>query len=261
MRQRVLLLGGLVVLVFLAGCSFGGGEIPEEELTGEAEYDWDTDANASFTLHDSERFSFASETYAAVITVRNQSTLQVYRESALQGENSLQIEALQFRFTNGTVVNATHQNLTAIQRSDDTEIRLPARNGTVGYTTAREGKRWSTPVFVDGPHQVTLPAGARVGVPLLSRTIPRGYDTTVADDRMTIRWEEPERDQVLVRFYLVRDLYLLGGVIGLATLAATVGVLYYVRVIREARKKREEIGLDVDMEDDDFGDDPPPGMR
>jgi hypothetical protein len=261
MRQRTLALCGLVALVFLAGCSFGGGEIPEDELTGEAEYDWDTNASASFTLHDSERFSFSSETYAAVIRIDNRSSLGVYRETALQGDSSIQIEALQFRFTNGTVVNATHSNLTAIERSGETEIRFPADNGTVGYTTVRDGKRWSTPAFVDGAHEVTLPAGGRVGIPLLSRTIPGGYETSVTDDRMTIRWAEVDRDQLLVRFYLVRDLYLLGAVVAVAGVVGTVGLLYYLRAIRDARKKREEVGLDVDMEDDDFGDDPPPGMR
>jgi hypothetical protein len=261
MRQRTLALCGLAVLVFLAGCSFGGGEIPEDELTGEAEYDWDTNASASFTLHDSERFSFSSETYAAVIRIDNQSSLGVYSETALQGDSSIQIEALQFQFTNGTVVNATHQNLTAIEGSGETEIRLPAANGTVGYTTARDGKRWSTPVFVDSAHQVTLPAGGRVGIPLLSRTRPGGYETSVTDNRMTIQWEEVDRNQMLVRFYLVRDIYLLGGVVAIAGMVGAGGLLYYLRAIRAAKKKREDVGLDIEMEDDEFDDGPPPGMR
>jgi hypothetical protein len=41
-----------------------------------------------------------------------------------------------------------------------------------------------------------------------------------------------------------------------------VGGLYYYRQIRSLRQQREEIGLDVETEDDDLGDDgPPPGMR
>lgn len=261
MRRRALIVGGLVVLVFLAGCSFGGGEIPEDELTGEADYDWDTNASAAYTLQDAERFSFSSETYAAVVQVENQSTLSVYRDTLIQGETSIQIEALQFRFQNDTVVNATHPNLTAIERSDETEIQLPADNGSVGYTSVRDGKRWAAPAVVDGPHEVTLPDGGRVGIPLLSRTLPGGHETSVEDNRMTIRWDEVDRNILLVRFYLVRDLYLLGGIAGFATLLAVGGVLYYLRQIRQAREKREEVGLDVDMDDDDVGDGPPPGMR
>jgi len=261
MRRRVLALCGLALLVFLAGCSFGGGEIPEDELTGEADYDWETDANASFTLQDSERFSFASETYAAVIDVGNQSSLGVYQVGTIQGESAIQIEALQFRYPNGTVVNATHGNLTAVQGSDSTELRLPAANGTVGYTSARDGKRWVTPAYVDGEYEVTLPAGGRVGLPLLSRAVPGGYETSVADNRMTVRWDDPDRDQVVVRYYLVQDLYLLGGIAGFAAVVALGGLLYYYRSIRAARQKREDVGLDVEMDDDEFGDDPPPGMR
>lgn len=261
MRRRLLALCGLALLVFLAGCFGGGGEIPEDELTGEADYNWETDANASFTLQDSERFSFASETYAAVIDVQNQSSLEVFSVSTIQGESALQIEALQFRYRNGTVVNATHQNLTAVRGSDNTEIRLPADNGTVGYTTSREGKRWVTQRYVDGPHEVTLPPGGRVGIPLLSRTVPGGRETSVSDNRMTIQWEDPGTDRLVVRYYLVQDILLLGGIAGLAAIVALGGVLYYYQTIRKARQKREEVGLDVEVDDDEFGDDPPPGMR
>jgi hypothetical protein len=39
----------------------------------------------------------------------------------------------------------------------------------------------------------------------------------------------------------------------------TGGALYYYLQIRETVKRREEVGLDIDIEDDD-GRDPPPGM-
>lgn len=262
MRQRTIALCGLVALVFLAGCSFGGGEIPEDELTGEAEYDWETNQSASFTLQDPERFSFSSETYAAVIEIKNESSLAVYQETALRGDNSIQIEALRFRFTNGTVVNATHSNLTAIERSGETELEFPADNGTVAYTSVREGKRWSTPAYVEGSYEVILPEGREVGIPLLSRTAPGGYETSTEDGQMVITWEEVDNDRILLRWYLVRDLYLLGGIVGVAAVIGLIGGIYYFSAIRRARKKREDVGLDVEMEDDDdFGDGPPPGMR
>jgi len=59
----------------------------------------------------------------------------------------------------------------------------------------------------------------------------------------------------------VQDLYLLGGVAGVAAIVALGGLLYYYRTIRAAQQEREEVGLDVEVDDDEFGDDPPPGMR
>jgi len=263
MKRRTLALCGLAALVFLSGCSFGGGgEIDEDELTERAEYEWDDNATASFTLQSSDTLSFSSATYKAVIDVTNRSTLPVFSERSLRGDTSIGIEALQFRFTNGTVVNATHANLTAIQESEETVIRMPATNGTVGFISGRSGKSWSTPVYVEGSHEVTLPASTRVGIPYLSRTDPGGYETSVEDDRMTIRWGELEDGSISIRYYLVRDLYLFGGLIAVALLAAVGGALYYVLQIRRAREKRKEVGLDVESEDDDLGGDgPPPGMR
>lgn len=263
MKRRTLVLCGLAALVFLSGCSFGGGgEIDEDELTEQAEYEWDDNATVTYTLQSSDTLSFSSATYKSVIDVTNQTTIEVFRERSFRGDASLGIEALQFRFTNGTVVNATHANLTAIQESEQTDIRLPARNGTVGFVAGRSGKSWSTPVYVEGTHRVILPSGTRVGIPFLSRTNPGGYETTVEDNRMTIRWEELEDGSISIRYYLVRDLYLFGGLIVLGLLAALGGALYYFRQIRQAREKRKEVGLDVETEDEDAGGDgPPPGMR
>jgi len=44
-----------------------------------------------------------------------------------------------------------------------------------------------------------------------------------------------------------------GSAIGIA------GAAYYAIQLRETRRKREEVGLDMDVEDDDR-DGPPPGM-
>lgn len=264
MKRRTLALCCLGVLVFLAGCPLGGGggEISEDDLTGEAEYDWDRNVTAAFTLQSSDVFSFSSATYAAVVEVTNQSTVSVHEDSTFRGDQSIGLGALRFRFVNGTVVNATHSNLTAVKQSGQTDIQLPADNGTVAFTSGRSGKTWSIPVFVEGSHQVTLPSGTRVGIPLLSEVSPDGYDSTTENNRMTLRWEELDGGSISVRYYLVRDLYLFGSLLGLAVLLAGGGVLYYVRQIRRARRKRQEVGIDVEMDDDDVGGDgPPPGMR
>nr|WP_274326221.1 DUF5803 family protein [Halosimplex aquaticum] len=49
---------------------------------------------------------------------------------------------------------------------------------------------------------------------------------------------------------------------GILTLVGIGGALYYLRQIRVLERRREEIGLDVETETDEFDDDgPPPGMR
>lgn len=269
MNRRLLALGALALLLTLSGCSVfgGGGEIDEGELTADAEYDWETNATATYTISESALLSLSSDNYQAVIEMRSNVTLDVHRQRTFRGDDSLSIRSLQFRFPNGTVVNATHANLTAVEKSDHTEIRLPAENGTVAYTAnwgggswGGYGRSWSTPTFVEGSHAVTLPDGGRVGIPFLSRVTPSEDRTTVADNRMTIYWEESGSGSIAVRYYLVRDVYILGTLIVIVTSIGVAGTVYYYRQIQRAKRMRKEVGFDI-QEDDEFGrDDPPPGM-
>lgn len=255
-RGRALL--AVALAVFLAGCGFfGGGEIDQAALTSEQEYDWESDSTVTVDL------GVSSNAYTAVVDVSERSSLGVYREDTFRGETSVPIEALQFQYTNGTVVNATHSGLTASEGSDETTIELPAENGSVAFTAPREGKSWASPAFVDGDYELRLPEGTRIGVWGLSRASPEADETVVEDDRMTLYWEGVDRgDPLSVRYYLVRDLYLFGAIGALAVSVGVGGLVYYYRQIRRAQSKREDVGLDIDVEDDDFGDDgPPPGMR
>ena len=271
MNRRALAVSALVLVVFLSGCTFwgSGGEIDEADLTQEATYNWETNATAAYNLSTTSLLSFSSDRYQAVIQVEEQDTLQVHRERTFRDDTSLEIESLQFRFTNGTVVNATHQNLTAVEESDYTEIRFPAENGSVGFTARWGESTWGSygrsfriPTFVEDSHEVTLPDGGRVGIPLLSRVTPGSDTETVTGDRLTLHWDDPDSSRLAVRYYQTRDLYVLGTLVGVASVVGIGGVAYYYRQIRRAQKKREDVGLDVDYEDDDFDQKgPPPGMR
>lgn len=270
MNRRGLALLALVVMVSLSGCSVfgGGGEIDEDELTEPATYDWETNATAAYTITEAALLSLSSDSYQAVIQVEEEDTLQVHRERTFRGDDAVSLRSLQFRFPNGTVVNATHANLTAIEESDYTEIHLPASNGTVAFTASwgasswgGYGRSWSTPTYVDGSYSITLPEGARVGIPFLSRVTPGDYESTVENDTMTLYWEEPDSSRIAVRYYLVRDLYILGTIVAIVSTVGFVGSVYYYRKIREARKLRQEVGFDIKTEDDDLDDNrPPPGM-
>jgi len=114
-RRRIIAVGSLALLIFLSGCTiFGGGEVSEEDLAADATYDWETDAMASYNVTTSSLLSFSSNEYQAVLTVDNQSSIEIYRQTLFRGERPISIESLQFQYENGTVITADeHENLTA----------------------------------------------------------------------------------------------------------------------------------------------------
>jgi hypothetical protein len=256
MNRRRLAVVALIVAVLLSGCSFfGGGEISEDSLLGDREYDWDTNVTASFDLDDS------SDSYTAIIKIEDRSTLEVYQKNRLRSNSPISINDLKFRFANGTVVNATHDGLTASRGSDQTKIELPADNGTVAFASSRNGKSWSTPAYVEGSYKVFLPAKTDVGIPLLSEVSPDAEKSETEDGRTVLHWDDiDEGNSISVRYYLIRDLYIFGTLLAVGISLAAGGITYYYRQIKRARKKREEVGLDVEDEDTDLDDGPPPGM-
>jgi len=268
-RNRLLAVGALFALVALSGCLGGGGEISEDKLTKDAEYDWETNVTASYDVTTTSLLSFSSNDYRAIISVENRSVLELSRSTLIRGDQSVSIRSLRFRYPNGTVVNATHENLTAVEQSDETEIRVPAANGTVAYsanwggTTGGLGgspRTWRVQTPVEGSHEVVMPEGARTDLPLFSLTSPGGHDTSIEDNRAHLRWDDLSSGTITVRYYLVRDLFLFGGLFAIAGLIGAGGAAYYYRGIQRARQKREEVGLDVEQDDDDSGDGPPPGV-
>jgi hypothetical protein len=255
MRRGWLALLGVAFLIALAGCGslLGPGEPDQEALQENKTYDWDTQANTSITL--------ARSNFTAVLTVSNKSEVRLYRVDGVGTDRPLQISALKFRYPNGTVLNAS--GIEVEKKTKRTVVTLPQEEGQVAFTSPRSGKRFATPVFVDGSFAMHLPPGARVGVPLLSQVSPSASERSVDDssDRMTLLWSSTERDSVLVRYYLERDLLIFGSLFAVLSGVAIGGALYYLRKIRRLERQREEIGLNVDTEDDEFDDGPPPGMQ
>ena len=77
--------------------------------------------------------------------------------------------------------------------------------------------------------------------------IPRGYDRTVgADGRVRLDWaaDDLNGDRIVVRYYLVRDLLLLGGLIAIASVVLVGGVAYFLLQLRTLRRRREEVAWD-----------------
>lgn len=249
MNRRLLALVSLVALLFLAGCSGFGSMTSEEGLEEEAEYDWDTDADGTIEITDGE--------YEAIYTVENQSTIRLYESTRYGDDNPIDVRAVQFRHPDGTVVGADEIEIE--ETRSEVYVHLPAEDGQFAFTSDSQSRNFATEAFVDGSYEVILPPGYRVDNFVLANVRPSGFETELVDDQVHIQWEEMDANAIAVRYYMERDVYLFGGLIVVASLGAAIAGAYVYRQMQELQRKREEAGLDVDIEDDDGG--PPPGMR
>lgn len=253
MNRRLLLgVAMLAVLAVTAGCAgplgSGGGNL-QQRLAESADYDWNTTRDVTVDVRSSE--------YTAVYAIENRSTLELHDYDSFGGEVPMKLSAVQFQYPNGTVVG--HERIDVEEKKHKTVVALPAEDGKFAYTAPAGGKTFNLPVFVEGTYRVTLPEGMRVGVFLLSDVRPRGYEATVEDGRTTIVWdEEVTANNVVVRYYLARDLTIFGGIVAVMAVVALVGLVYFVLQIRRLEERRKEMGLNVDTSDDSGGRKRPP---
>ena len=280
-RRLALGLLGVGLLAITAGCGglLGPGDPDPGDLTANETYDWNTDADADIRVN--------TENMTAVFAIENRTdglddtdpTFRFYGRGTLATEQPQQLTAVQFRYANGTEVvfervdgearsvvtyaNGTTARLPVlrVERTNDRAIvHLPTNaSGQLGVTLPKDGKQISLPGYVEGSYRVQLPESARVGVPLLSQVRPGATNRTVRNNQLTLSWEDVSAPNLTVRYYLQRDLLLFGGLVIGAIIIGVGGALYYYRQLRATQRKREEVGLDIDIEDDDR-DEPPPGM-
>ncbi|MCL7417405.1 MAG: DUF5803 family protein [Halalkalicoccus sp.] len=249
MNRRLLALVTLVSLVALAGCAGFGSTTSEEGLNEDANYDWDTDADATIEITGGE--------YEAVYTVENRSSIRLYESTRYGDDNPIDVRAVQFRYPNGTVVGM--DEIEVEETRSEVTVHLPAENGQLAFTSDTQSRNFATDTFVEGSYEVILPPGYRVDNFVLANVRPGGYETEIVDDQVHIRWDEMNASAIAVRYYLERDVYLFGGLILIASIGAAIAGAYVYRQIQDLKRTREEAGLDVDVEDDDRK--PPPGMR
>lgn len=278
-RAAALLLLG--VLAVTSGCTtlFGPGSPDPNELSADQEYRWNTSFDASIRVN--------KNNYTVVLDVANKTTgeapnesespggtIELYQRDALGTEQPLSLRAVKFRYPNGSTIafedgdpvlilpNGTERNTSALtveRTRKRTVVSLPAEEGKLAYTTPKNGKQVTTPTFVEGSYQVVIPEDTSVGIPLLARVRPGGATMTTIDNRVHIRWESIKGPSLVVRYYLERDILIFGSMVALLVTVGIGGTVYYLLQIRELVKRREEVGLDIDVSDDDSG--PPPGMR
>lgn len=285
MNRRLLFAAvGVALLAATAGCSsfLGPGEANPSELAANESYSWDQSADAYLEVNENN--------VTAVYRVANRTTgrlnatdptIEIYTRDTLGTEQPEDVSAVQFRYPNGTRVvfseredNATTvlvypngttadaSGLVTVERTQDrTVIGLPSNDtGQLGVTVPKNGKQVTTPAYVGGSYELVLPERGEVGVPLLGQVRPGTDDRRSIDGRVHLFWDAVTAESLVVRYYLGRDLLLFGAIAIGGSVIGIAGAAYYTMQLRETRRKREEVGLDVDVSDDDR-DDPPPGMR
>jgi hypothetical protein len=263
MNRRHLLPLALVGLTVLSGCAglFGSQPISDDRLDEEppAPYAWETDVDAHITVTENAKFQ--------AVYRPDGTTMELFRRDGFGGRNAIPVSAVRYRYPNGTVVTGTEVRARGgeIERSRErVSVVLPADappgEGQLAFTSSSTPKRFSLPTFVNGSYAVVLPPNRRVEVFPFGKVDPGGYEVETVGDRRVIRWASVEADAVSVQFYLQRDLLIFGAAAAGLLVVGAAGALYYRRRIEALRRQREELGLDVDTGDDEFRDDPPPGM-
>ena len=262
MNRRLLLPLALVLIALTAGCSaFGPGDLSSETIDGPPadEYAWDANATAHVDV-------LTNSTFTAVYEL-NQREVKLYRNDGFGGRTPLSVEAIRYRYPNGTVVNGTTVEARggAIDRNRKVvTVNVPGdapAGGQLAFTADSTPKRFALPVFLEGSYEVVLPADRKIDFPVFGTVRPGGYEATLGEDGRThIRWNEVTARSIVVQFYLQRDLYIFAAIAAGLAVVGIGGVLYYRRQIDRLKEQRQEMGLDVEVDDDEFDSGPPPGM-
>jgi hypothetical protein len=267
--NRRLVLGCLAVaaMALTAGCfGLGGGSVSDERLDEEpaAPYVWNASTDVYIEVTANARFT-------AVYTVpSDRGTVELYRSDGFGGRNAIPVSAVRYRYPNGTVVSGSSfaERGGEVRRTRDAVVvTLPTdgpggEGGKLAFTSSSTPKRFTLPVFVEGTYEVVLPPDRSVSFPVFGSVRPGGYQTREVDDRVHITWSEAVTSRSLaVQFYLERDLTVFGAAVAVLLVVGAAGLLRYQRQIRRLEEQRQELGLDVETEDDEFDDGPPPGMR
>lgn len=238
--RRQVLAGMLVVLlVGSAGCTvLSPGEVDQDALGEDVAYEWDTQANGTIRV--------GEDGYRAVYNISNRSEVQLFEFDRFNNERPFDPRGVKFRFPNGTVVGA--EGMTVEKTRSFTVISLPATEGKFAYSGPKSGKHVRVPTVIPGSHEMILPESARIQYPLFGRVLPRDYTWEMEGDMVHIHWDDVRTDQIIVRYYLVRDLWLFGGIVGIAFLVLIGGGVYLWRELQEVRERRGEVGWFSDDE-------------
>ena len=263
MNRRLLALLAVVCLLAISGClgGFGGGPTDADRLDQqpEAKYEWDADSDVHITVT-------SNVTYRTVYDVSASNfdgQIELSQSGFLGTDNPLTIQALRYRYPNGTVINGSafddHGGSVSTQ-NNALVIEPPGEEGKIAYEGESTPKQFTHPIAVEGAsYTVVLPEDRKTLIPLFGRIVPSPDAKTTVDGQQTISWTEISGQTLSVRFYLPRDAQLFGGLLVGVVGIAVGGTAYYRRRIQKLQDRREQMGLNIDIDQDD-DDGPPPGM-
>ena len=253
-RRLLFAVVALAALSMTSGCLgfFTGTSISDETLDADPvdEYDWGAETDVHIELTESAQFT-------AVYRV-NRTNVTLYRRDTFGGREPLSASAFRYRYPNGTVITGSEfdeHGGDVTKSRDEITVVFPTDGPTDGsarfaFSAESTPKQFSLPVYVEGSYEVLLPSNRRIDIPVLGRATPGGYETSSVGDRTLIRWDSVTTNTVSVQYYLQRDLGIFAAILGIASVAAVVGGVYYQRQIRRLQQRREEVGPDVDTGDD-----------
>ncbi|MEF8771910.1 DUF5803 family protein [Halodesulfurarchaeum sp.] len=235
--RRILVVVALAGLLVLAGC-LGGGVVEEAKLTESATYDWDTSADTSVNI--------TGGSYQAVLRLENRTNVSLFGPGEFGGEAALPVQAVKYRYPNGTVRNVSV--LSVSEQDERTLIETPVAGGQVAYTAQVRSSDLYLPVAVNGSHSVTLPPGAEVGLPIIGGATPSGSDITRSDERIMLTWSNPDSHIITIDYYQERNLYIFGGLLGIAAVIAGAGLVYFRAQLRSLTARRGEMSPQEERE-------------
>jgi hypothetical protein len=255
-RRLLLAVLAVAMLATLAGCSMIFGGISDDELDREQEYDDLRDSDADAVIDIEGAGIVRGGEFRAVYDLNETEELSLYR-SNFYTEQALDIHSVRYWYPNGTEVAGS--DLHVDQGRSSTEVRVPDENGTLAFSGSAGSRTFQLPAFVHGSYEVYPPEGYRTTNFLFGDVNPGGYEREVVDDQERLRWENVD-STISLRYHLTRDVPIFVGVIGTAVVVGGLAMGYYYRKVQQLQEEREEMGLDVDIEDDS-NDGPPPGMK
>lgn len=236
MRRQLVALA-VVALAVTAGCTGATGP-SQEQLARDVDYEWTHETAVAVNVTGTE--------YRTVASVDGERSVTLAYSGGLGGRSAVSVSAVKFRYPNGTVVGA---DAISVERSgDSTVVELPADNGTFAYTASTGSGSVSVPVVFDGSHEVVLPPGTRVALPVFGSVSPGGYEKTVVDERVHLTWSSTPEGNLSVQYYLQQDLHVFAAIVAVLFVVALGGVVYFRLQIRSLESDREEVDLDVERE-------------
>lgn len=253
-RRFVLALACVAILATSAGCLAyvtDGGEVSNETLDVEPDgaYDFDTDRDVAVTLT-------VNATYRAVYNVSDRDEIRLYSETVYQGDQPMEFEAFRYQYPNGTVLNGTEFRAAGgevDQTPDETFVRFTdeMEGGKMAFSGTGSPRRFTMLTYIEGSYAVTLPPEFTTEFPVVGHVSPGGYEVVEADGRNRIVWDSVTSNSIVVQSYRDRDLTVFGAILVIALIAAVVGTLYFRRQLEELRRRRREMGLGIDEDENE----------